>query len=83
MLTKEEWLARHRSGDLRYESFELTDAKVRVYRDAAILTAREVAKTTYRGQAVPGQFRVTLVFGKEAGRWLLAGLQLSPIADGA
>jgi len=83
LVTKEEWLARHRSGDLKYEAFGLFDARVRIYRDAAVLTARQVANTTYRGQPVPGQFRVTLVFVKEAGRWLLAGVHLSPIAEGA
>jgi len=83
MLTKEDWLARHRSGDLKYESFELADTRVRIYRDTAVLTARQVAKATYRGQGVPGQFRATLVFVRDAGRWLLAGLHLSPIMEGA
>jgi len=83
LLTKEEWLARHRTGDLKYESFELADVRVRLYRDTAVLTARQVAKATYRGQSVPGQFRATLVFVKEAERWLLAGLHLSPIVEGA
>ena len=39
LLTKKEWLARHRTGDLKYESFELADVRVRLYRDAAVLTA--------------------------------------------
>jgi len=80
MLTKDEWLARHKSGDLRYESFELDEVKIRVYGDAAVLTGRETTKVKYRGQDQQGQFRTTEVFVKQDGRWRLAGLQLSPIA---
>jgi len=80
MLTKAEWLARHKSGDLRYESFELDEVKIRVYGDAAVLTGRETTKVKYRGQDQQGQFRTTEVFVKQDGRWRLAGLQLSPIA---
>ena len=80
ILTKDEWLARHKSGDLRYESFELDEVKIRVYGDAAVLTGRETTKVKYRGQDQQGQFRTTEVFVKQDGRWRLAGLQLSPIA---
>ena len=40
MLTRQEWLARHQSGDLKYESFNMDEVKVRVYNDAAVLTSR-------------------------------------------
>jgi len=80
ILTKDEWLARHKSGDLRYESFELDEVKIRVYGDAAVLTGRETTKVKYRGQDQQGQFRTTEVFVTQDGRWRLAGLQLSPIA---
>ena len=80
MLTKDEWLARHKSGDLRYESFELDEVKIRVYGDAAVLTGRETTKVKYRGQDQQGQFRTTEIFVKQHGQWRLAGLQLSPIA---
>src|SRR5437660_9318364 len=52
MLTKQEWLTRHRSGDLKYESFDLDDVKVRPYNDAAILTGRQVQNATYRGNPI-------------------------------
>ena len=80
MLSKEEWIQRHRSGDLKYQSLSVDDVKVRVYGDAAIVTGSESQKAKYRDQDVPGQFRTTLVWVKQSGRWLLAGLQLSPIA---
>jgi ketosteroid isomerase-like protein len=81
MLTKQEWLARHKSGDLKYESFSLDEVKVRVYNDAAILTGRQAQKATYRGNSIPGQFRIMLVFVQQQGQWQLASLQLSTIGQ--
>ena len=81
MLTKQEWLARLRSGDLKYESFNLDEVKVRVYNDAAILIGRQVQKAAYRGNPIQGQFRITLVFVQLQGQWRLASLQLSTIGQ--
>ena len=80
MLTKGEWLQRHESGDLKYESFQVDEVQVRLYGDAAVMIGRETATAKYQGQDVPGQFRATLIFVEQHGRWLLAGLHLSPIA---
>jgi ketosteroid isomerase-like protein len=79
-LTKDQWLARHESRALRYESFRLDDARVRVYGDAAVVTGRETVKGKYEDHDLQDQFRTTLVFVKQQERWLLAGLHLSPIA---
>ena len=79
-LTKDQWLARHESRALRYESFRWDDARVRVYGDAAVATGRETVKGKYEDHDLQDQFRTTLVFVKQQERWLLAGLHLSPIA---
>ena len=81
MLTRQEWIARHQSGDLKYESFTLDEVKVRVYNDAAILTGRQVQDGAYRGNSIKAQFRTTLVFVKQQGQWQLASLHLSPIGQ--
>jgi hypothetical protein len=82
MLTKQEWLARHEAGDLKYESFSLDEVRVRDYNnDAAVLTARQTQQATYRGNSIPGQFRITLVFIRQQGQWQLASLQLSSIGQ--
>jgi ketosteroid isomerase-like protein len=80
MLTKDQWLARYDSGDLRYESFWLDEVRVRPYGRAAVATCRQMQKGKYQEHDVEGQFRATLVFVEQQGRWLLAGLHLSPIA---
>src|SRR6266516_2610840 len=82
MLTKQEWLARHQSGELKYESFNLDEVQVRVYNDdAAILTGRQVQNGAYRGNSIQAQFRITLVFVQQQGQWQLASLQLSTIGQ--
>lgn len=79
-LTKAAWIERLESGDLQYESLTWDDAQVRIYGDAAVIIGRETSKATYKGTPIQGEFRETQVFVRQDGRWLLAGLQLSPIA---
>ena len=84
MLTKEQWLSRHDSGSLTYKAFGWDEVSVRVHGDAAIMIGRQTASAVYEDgdvrHEIQDQFRATLVFVEEAGRWLLLGLHLSPIA---
>ena len=84
MLSKEQWLSRHDSGNLTYEAFEWDEVTVRVHGDAAVIIGRETASAVYEDgevrHEIQDQFRVTLVFVEEQGRWVLLGLHLSPIA---
>jgi ketosteroid isomerase-like protein len=83
-LNKEEWLERHGSGKLKYESFGLNEVEVRPYGDAAVAVCRQTAEGVYEDENgrydIHEQFRATLVFVRQQGRWVLAGLHLSPIA---
>jgi hypothetical protein len=82
VLTKPEWIARHEAGDLKYIAFSLDEVKVRVYNnDAAVVTGLQTQQATYRGNSIPGQFRITLVLVQQAGQWQLANLQLSAIGQ--
>src|ERR1700737_1031609 len=66
VLTKEEWLARHKSGDLKYQSIKVDDAKFRVYGGSiGILNALQTSKATYQGRDSSGRFRITLVFVRQ------------------
>ena len=83
ILTKEDWLAKHRTGDLKYEAFERSEITLRTYGDTAIVTSRESTKAFYKGREVPGgDYRATHVFVRQEGGWRLAGIQLSPILPG-
>lgn len=81
MLTKQEWLARHQSGDLQYNALDLDEVRVRVYHDAAIVTCRQVQDTAYRGNRMNAQLRTTLVFVQQQGAWQLVGLHLCTIGQ--
>jgi ketosteroid isomerase-like protein len=82
-LIREQWLARHEAGNLKYESFGLDEVEVRPYGDAAVTVCREIAKGVYEDENgrydIHEQFRATLIFVRQRERWLLTGLQLSPI----
>jgi uncharacterized protein (TIGR02246 family) len=80
VLTREQWLARYRSGDLRNTAFELRDPQVRDYGAAAVVVGTQAQQTTHQGRDTSAELRATLVAVRAADRWLLAGVQLSPIA---
>ena len=79
-LPKDAWLARHRAGDLKYETFGLDDRLVRSYGDVAVVTARHTATGTYQGHPLPADLRATLVIVHQANAWRLAGIHMSFIA---
>ena len=83
MLTKEQWLQRYASGELKNESLNFEIDKIRTYGDTTLLTGMHKQTTFYKGQPVPGEFRSTMVFVKQPssqqGGWKLVSVQLSPI----
>ena len=80
VINKEQYLAPRRCGDLRQAAFNWTDVSVRVYGDTAIAVGVQDQTTTYQGQDASGRFRVTQVLVRRPVGWVLASLQLSPIA---
>ena len=84
MLTKEQWLSRHDSGNLTYESFGWDEVRVRVHGSTAVMIGRQTAEGRYEDgdvrHEIRDQFRATLVFVEAGEGWLLLGLHLSPIA---
>ena len=81
LLTKQQWLARHQSGDMKYEVHTLDEVSVRAYREAAIVIGRLTQQATYQGNPINAQMRTTLVFVRQQGQWQLAGVHLSNIGQ--
>jgi hypothetical protein len=81
MLTKQEWLARHQSGDMKYESLDLDEVNVRIYNEEAVLIGRQGQDAAYRDNSVKAQRRTTLVLIHLRGQRQLASLHLSPIGQ--
>src|SRR5579859_2337168 len=81
MLTKREWLGRHQSGNLKYDSLDLDEVTVRIYDEVAVLIGRQVQDATFRGNSVKAQLRTTVVLVHQREHWQLVGLHMSPIGQ--
>ena len=79
--TKQQWLARHQSGDMKYTAHALDEIKVRAYNEAAIVIGRLTQEATYQGNPVNVQLRTTLVFIYQHEQWHLAGVHFSNIGQ--
>jgi ketosteroid isomerase-like protein len=57
------------SGDLKYESLEISDVKVHVYGNAAVATGTGNVKAIMKGQSISGTYRFTDTWVKRNGKW--------------
>ena len=65
------------SGALTHEMMESDDTRVRIYGNAAIVTALTTTRGAFSGLVFTTKERATDVFVKQAGRWLCAFSQLT------
>jgi ketosteroid isomerase-like protein len=77
VLDKTKWLDRYATGGLVTSSLVWDEVEVRDLGDTAIAIGRATQQATYQGRPADGAFRVTHVFVRDAGRWLLASMHLS------
>jgi ketosteroid isomerase-like protein len=80
ILPRQAWLARHRPGELTYDSFGLAEVQARVHGEVAIVTARNNTNGSYQGHPIPEAARATLVLVRDAGHWQLTAAHMSFIA---
>ena len=59
------------SGDLKFESMELSDMTVHVYGDTAVVVGSNNLHGTYKGQDISGRYRFTDTWVKRNGKWLV------------
>jgi ketosteroid isomerase-like protein len=78
VLDKQQWLDRYRSGDFATTALSWHDVKVREYGDSVVTIGTQSQQAAYKGSPSNGDFRITHVFVRPRGRWLMAGMQLSP-----
>jgi len=81
VVTKADNLALVKSGDSAITSWVLSEMKVRVYGDAAVVTGRDSIKETWKGKDVSGQNRWTHIWIKRAGKWQCVAAHSSLIAQ--
>ena len=73
--TKQDTVSARKSGQLRYESIDVTDMVVRLYGDTAIVTARAAVRGHQMGEDFSGPYRYTRVWVRKAGRWQAVSYQ--------
>jgi ketosteroid isomerase-like protein len=79
--TKTQELAQRRAGTVRIQSLDLTDLKVRVFGDTAVVTSR-AQLTGVNGQSdISGNYRYTRVYNRRLGHWKIVSFEASRIHD--
>jgi ketosteroid isomerase-like protein len=78
---KAQMLAGFKSGANKLTVDDLSDIKVHVYGDAAVVTGKAEVKGLMGGRDVSGQARFTRVYAKKAGHWQSVALQQTRISN--
>jgi ketosteroid isomerase-like protein len=81
MAGKSEMIEGFKSGASKLTSEELSDLKVRVYGNTAVVTGKADVKGTLGGADATGQILFTRVYVKKDGRWQSTSLQQTRVAN--
>jgi ketosteroid isomerase-like protein len=76
---KAETMSNIKSGNIKLTSNEVSDLKVRVYGDTAVVTGKSTAKGTIGGHELKGPVMFTRVYVKKNGKWQSVAFQQTPI----
>ncbi|HTS34833.1 MAG TPA: nuclear transport factor 2 family protein [Candidatus Solibacter sp.] len=73
--TKQDTVSARKSGQLRYDSINVSDMVVRLYGDTAVVTARADVKGHQLGEDFSGPYRYTRVWVRRNGHWQAVSYQ--------
>ncbi len=79
--TKADLLAMRRTGTIRLSQLDLSDLKVRVYGDTAVVTSKAEVSGTNGGTDISGRYRYTRVYNRRNGQWRIVSFEASRIPD--
>jgi ketosteroid isomerase-like protein len=79
--TKADLLAMRRAGTVHISELNLSDLKVRVYGDTAVVTSRAEIAGTNGGTDIGGHYRYTRVYNRRNGEWRIVSFEASRIPD--
>jgi ketosteroid isomerase-like protein len=68
-----------KTGNIKLTSNEVSDLKVRLYGDTAVVTGKSSAKGTIGGRELKGPVMFTRVYVKKNGKWQSVAFQQTPI----
>jgi ketosteroid isomerase-like protein len=81
LLSKTDAVNALKNGDMKLQSVEPGDVKVRVYGDAAVATYAVDVKGTNNGQDMSGHHQLTRVFAKRGGKWQEVAFQSTKVTQ--
>ena len=81
MADKSQMLDGFKSGQSKLTSNDLSDLKVRVYGNAAVVTGKADVKGTLGGQDATGQILFTRVYVKKGGHWQSVSFQQTRVSN--
>ena len=73
--TKQDTVSARKSGQLRYDTINVSDMVVRIYGDMAVVTARADVKGHQLGEDFSGPYRYTRVWVRRTGHWQAVSYQ--------
>jgi ketosteroid isomerase-like protein len=81
MSDKSQMISGFKSGQNKLTTDDLSDMKVRVYGDTAVLTGKVSIKGMMGGKDVSGEAMFTRVYVKKGGHWQAVALQQTRISN--
>jgi ketosteroid isomerase-like protein len=79
--TKADVLAEHRAGKLKITQLYLSDVKIRIYGDTAVVTSKAELRGENDGRDVSGRYRYTRVYNDRGGQWKIVSFESSQMRD--
>ena len=67
------------SGDLKFQSLEVSDLNVRIYGNTAVATGATTVKGSYKDQDISGTYRFTDTWVKRYGKWQVVASQATKV----
>jgi ketosteroid isomerase-like protein len=78
-VTRDQVLQNFKNGKTKYESIEVRDRKVRAFGNAAVVNVDSVVKGVSNGHPIDGEYRATMVWVKQGGKWKAVSFTAVPI----
>ncbi len=81
VMSKSDVLGFARSGRMKFQRYQTSGVKVRVYGDAAVVSGRLQRTRTLNGKTLDDDWRFLKVYVRRDGRWLVVAFQASDAAQ--
>ena len=78
---KQQALAQRSAGTVRIERLEITETRVRVYGDTAVVTSQADLEGSNGTSDISGQYRYTRVYNRRLGQWKIVSFEASRMHD--